>query len=297
MKVNWVIEKTKHAFNYLRQGKLKQVLRWKWWRYRIEHKGSLKVTLQQDVRMYLYSNDKLSELIYFNDFERNERDFLNAYLRPGDIYIDVGANIGLFTIIAARLVGENGKVIAFEPARKTYQRLLENVRLNDYKNVFCIRKAISNSSEQMELIKADGGFDAWNSLGSPSAGTSFESEVIQTTTLDSFVNENGLLGQITMIKIDVEGWEKRVILGAKDLLSRRDAPVLQVEFTDCNAQAAGSSCGELYESITSLGYKCFLYDPINRTIIPEGLRSSYPYLNIIAVKDPDRLLARLKMRS
>jgi hypothetical protein len=87
-----------------------------------------------------------------------------------------------------------------------------------------------------------------------------------------------------MMKIDVEGWENRVLDGASAKLAASDAPLLQVEFTDAAAHSAGSSCGALYQHLLDLGYIVYRYDRAGNQLVPEGLRANYPYDNLYATK-------------
>jgi len=107
------------------------------------------------------------------------------------------------------------------------------------------------------------------------------------------VRQEGLAGAVTMMKIDVEGWENRVLAGGSESLSRPDAPVLQVEFTDAAARSAGSSCRELYGMLESMGYRMFVFDPARRVLVADPIRESYPYANLIAAKEPGMVNARL----
>ena len=250
--------------------------------------------LASRVRMNLHLDSRLSELIYCEGFEEEERRFLKAFLRPNDIFVDVGANTGLFTLLAARYVGPTGRVYAFEPCRETHNRLLENVVLNRFSNVRCHQSALSDSDKPLLMQVSLDGFDAWNSAATPTAGTSFSSETACATTWDDFAETHHLVGRVTMMKIDVEGWESRVLTGGFRSFSREDAPVLQVEFTEQNAQGTGSSCVDLYHTLEKLGFQMFTYDAPSRRLVLDPLRQSYPYLNLIASKDPEWVTARLK---
>ena len=103
------------------------------------------------VRMRLYGDSRLCEMLYFDQFEPETRSFLDAFLRPGDVFLDVGANVGLYTIAAARIVGNAGRVHAFEPCSQTFSRLEENVLLNGFGNVSCHRLALSDSNAEAQL--------------------------------------------------------------------------------------------------------------------------------------------------
>lgn len=116
-----------------------------WWNSEISKREHFESKLQNGVKIRLHFDSQLSRLIYCEGFELQERKFLNAFLRPGDIFVDIGANIGLFSLIAARCVGKNGHVYAFEPTAKIYQRLIENVNLNHFKNISYFQLALSDT--------------------------------------------------------------------------------------------------------------------------------------------------------
>ena len=250
--------------------------------------------LQPGLKIRLHGDSELCYLIYCRHFESNEREFLNRFLRPGDVFVDVGANIGLFTLIAAERAGPEGKVLAFEPTAKTFGRLVENVRLNELSNVECLKLALSDSRGHLQLTQCSDGYDAWNSLARPVIGGSLQTSQIEAVDWDQFARERGLLGSITMMKIDVEGWEARVLEGGKEFFARSDAPMLQVEFTDEAAEAAGSSCHALYDCLEGYGYKMFVYDPGEKRLVAESKREKYPFLNLLAAKDPEFVELRLK---
>jgi FkbM family methyltransferase len=254
------------------------------------------VRLQPGLKMRLYGDSELCRLIYCRSFEATERAFLNHFLQPGDVFVDVGANIGLFTLIAASCVGPKGRVIAFEPTSVTYARLVDNVGLNAFGNVSCVNLALSDRNGQLDLSRSTDGFDAWNSFAEPTMGNTTSRERVEVIEWDRYASAHNLSGMVTMMKIDVEGWESRVLAGGKQLFARPNAPVLQVEFTDAAATAAGSSCRNLYEFLESLGYRMFLYDSCQRSLVQEGLREQYPYANLIAAKNLDFVSERLRRR-
>ena len=255
---------------------------------------SLTRSLGGGVRMKLYGDSRLCEMLYFDQFEPETRSFLDAYLRPGDVFLDIGANVGLYTIAAARLVGSGGQVHAFEPCSQTFGRLEENVRLNGLRNVSCHRVALSDENAEAQLSLAKDGFDAWNSLGKPYMGEPGGQETVRTVTLDSFVREQRLDGRVTAIKIDVEGWENQVLTGAETFLSSANAPALCVEFTEEAAQLAGSSCGALYRTLVRLGFQMFTVGDSPDTVVPFALCDPFPNVNLLALKDPAGARARFR---
>ena len=289
---------------HLREGTLPDRLRFRLERYRDRkreawwkaHRGearSFVYEFQPGLSINLYLDSELCRLIYCAHFESIERAFVNRFLRSGDTFIDVGANIGLFALIAANRVGKRGRVFAFEPTPATFLRLEENVRTNLFENVECLRVALSDRAGELEITESLDGFDAWNSLTRPTMGNEFGKAIVTATTWDAFVRERDLGDSVTMMKIDVEGWESRVLAGGRETLSRPDAPVLQVEFTDDAALASGGSCADLYRSLEALGYRMYVPDATGTRMVHDPLRERYPYANLIAAKNIDAVNDRL----
>ena len=266
----------------------------KWWKSQIGKHDYFDTKIDHGVRIRLHFDSELSKLIYVNDFEHTEREFLKAYLKPGDLFVDVGANIGLFSLVAAKLVGPSGKVYAFEPTGRIYERLAINKMLNGFECMACFRLALSDRIGQQSLFVSKDGFDAWNSFAHPVVGQSFEYEEVECETWDHFAVAHNLLGRITMMKLDVEGWEIPVLYGARETLARADAPLLQVEFTDAVSASAGFSCKETYQFLDDLGYRMFIYDARKRKLLHDPLRESYPYINLIATKRLEEASLRLR---
>jgi FkbM family methyltransferase len=242
----------------------------------------------------LYRDSRLSELIRYGDFERAERTFVERFLKPDDVFVDVGANIGLYSVLAAGLVGRGGRVISFEPCRRTYSRLVENIRRNGFQNVSCVNAALSDSSGAALLYAATQEMDAWNTLATPPSTDAVVPERIVTLTWDDYCKEHGLEGRVSLMKIDVEGWETSVLKGASRVLSSPSAPVLQVEFCEENAQSANASCGVLFRALIELGYELYEYRVDENRMHLVSRQEANESRNLYAVKDLDLVLARLK---
>lgn len=290
---------------HLWKGTLIDRLRWEWYQYVIQRRREwwksqcgkqeyVEAEIQPGVRMKLYFDSWLCCWIYHKECDRAELQFLNAFLRPGDVFVDIGANIGLYTVTAAHLVEKTGHVYAFEPYSKTFERLLDNVYANNLRNVSCYQLALSDIGGKHEMIVSLDGYDASNSLAKPVLGNSFGVETVNCVKLDDFLRERDAAQGARIIKIDVEGWENRVISGAREALSRPDAPILQVEFNERACQSAGSSCHKLFQLLESLGYKMFSYDSQRGAIFAEVIRPDYWCLNLIASKQPGFIEKRLQ---
>lgn len=265
------------------------------WDTLFEKSDKLKASLNDGLLIYHYHDSILSRLIY-DGFEETEIAFLRRFLKQSDAFIDIGSNLGLFSLHAAQIVGNQGKVYAFEPAPATYARLIENVNLNGYGNIInCFSMGLSDQKGVLTMNTSSKGYDAWNSFA-PQAKEYFDGQIsVRVDTLDNFINDHLIdIKDIAIIKLDVEGWEYFVLKGAYKTLSNENSPALIVEFTEENAFNAGTNCYELYDSILSYGYSWYTYDAKQNQLVAEPKRLHYPYNNLIAIKDLEEALLRLK---
>ncbi|MEQ1645315.1 MAG: FkbM family methyltransferase [Pyrinomonadaceae bacterium] len=142
--------------------------------------------------------------VYFGEMEPEQTAAMAEVIRPGSVFFDIGANVGYYTVLASRLVGEAGNVVAFEPVPRNIEFLRQHIELNSAANVILKPLAVSDRQGTVRF-----------SLGPDSAmghiGEDGELEVA-TTTLDDVVSELGITPDV--MKIDVEGAEREVFRGA-----------------------------------------------------------------------------------
>lgn len=245
----------------------------------------------ENFRINLYQDSILCKAI-FNSFEEAEILFTKRFLKPGDCFLDIGANIGLFSLNASVCVGDTGAVYAFEPAPVTYERLKDNIALNKFCNIKTENIGLSDTNDILNFNVSLSGYDAWNSFATLNDVGEVTTIDVPVITLDEYIKTN-LLNKIALIKIDVEGWEMHVLKGATNLLSSSDSPVLMIEFTEQNAFSAGYYCGEIFDFVKSFGYEWFSYNSDTNTLEPQVKKLHYPYENLIAVKELDLVVERL----
>jgi len=158
--------------------------------------------------------------------ERAIIGFLRKSLRPGDVFVDAGANLGIYTVLASRLVGAAGRVISIEMMPDTADRLDAHIRLNMLSNVTVVRKALSNEAGQVVVATVEEGKYGQATIATDVSRYGLGKEVqVTTTTLDEVT---GGVEHVRLMKIDLEGAEFAALQGAKDLLGR-----LQVCIFEC----------------------------------------------------------------
>ncbi|MGA2131865.1 MAG: FkbM family methyltransferase [Bryobacteraceae bacterium] len=176
-------------------------------------------------------------------------------LRPGMTFVDVGAHVGQYTLLAAGLVGPQGRVHSFEPDPRTFALLQHNVSANGLTNVTINHCAV--------------------------AATTGADSALRTQSLDDYIAARGI-AQVDLIKIDIDGGEMGALRGARRLLSSAHPPQLIVEFAESTQAPRGHSCAELAEVLTGLGNELFCID--SRGLIPFApWGPEHAYFNVLAV--------------
>ena len=215
----------------------------------------------------LDAREAIQNAISWGDFEPTETKWVKACLKPGDVFVDAGANVGYYSLIASQIVGEKGTVYAFEPSPCAYNSLEQTIRVNGIDNIVLSNYGLSDREETMNLLLRDSG------LHSPSFHynknyTTFSLGKSVLTTLDKFARQNGI-GIIDLVKIDVEGSELKVIKGMAELLGEHRIKRIMIEYNGTWLQMAGTSMEEIDTIIKS--HK-FVVDSISKfDVMPEEL--------------------------
>lgn len=177
------------------------------------------------ILLNLNHHDLESSFYYFipERYEHETQRYIKEVVGENMLTMDVGAHLGLFTILLADRVGPNGKVYSFEPATRNYDRLTLNLNLNQLPQVVPIKMGLSQASGRARLIlnerSSAGDFLEEVSIRNNAAlSPAVLTEEVQTITLDQFVNEHQI-GKIDLIKIDAERSEDLILEGAKKTLS------------------------------------------------------------------------------
>ncbi|MBE2281270.1 MAG: FkbM family methyltransferase, partial [Ignavibacteriaceae bacterium] len=197
-----------------------------------------------------YSNDgDGGEFLYHALFERFYNETvreIEGYVNKGDVVIDAGANLGFFSLIASKLVGEPGKVIAFEPGKKNFQKLERNLRLNSSKNIIPVNMGLG-SEENSAILNYNPSQTGLSSIKNEVASTNSR-ESISLISLTDYVKRENLI--VKLIKIDTEGYEPEVLEGAREIITLQK-PVIYVELGGYYPETSLQAISIL----ESLGYK------------------------------------------
>lgn len=200
----------------------------------------------------------LSEPVAFHllvdgGYEPATEAFVLKHLSPGDAFIDVGANIGFFTVRAAHKVGGNGRIVAIEPSPVVFSYLERNIQINRLDTVTALNVAASDQNRnEVPFYTAPS-----DHFGMGALAPQFHQEpcMVETRTLDEIVAANKLQ-RVAVLKVDVEGHEVAVFRGAQKLLLGSPAPAIIFEFCDwAESRFVGGYPGQAQEFLMSLGYR------------------------------------------
>lgn len=213
------------------------------------------VDIGNGIKMYFdYTNPRLSHIIYDVDIEEGKikQAFLDL-IQDGDIVIDVGANIGEYSLIAAQKVKQNGQVISIEPLKETVQTLKNNFQLNNFSNFEIINKVIGNETKKVNLYKQlDGGTMGF--VDSSLTGRNFnKAGEVEMTTIDEILLTRNL-ENVKVMKIDIEGYEFELLKGAKESLKNKKIKNLIIEVHVNYLKEKGISEKQFYDYLREQGY-------------------------------------------
>lgn len=191
-----------------------------------------------------------------------ESDILQIFvglIKPGSVILDIGANVGLYSLLGSEMIGPAGKILAFEPEPATHAALLENLSVNRIENVTALPIALSDKNGTVALsvpeeVKAKFEFgDSYLSMDP--AATDGSRNAIHCRRLDEILEEMNLL-KVDLIKIDVEGAEYLCLSGAERLLQGEHKPIILLECDEILSRRFGHSVFDTLLFLHQHGYEC-----------------------------------------
>ncbi|MGL4551064.1 MAG: FkbM family methyltransferase [Gemmataceae bacterium] len=200
-------------------------------------------------------------VVRFGEYEPAETQLVRQILKEGDTFLDVGANVGWFTVHGSKLVGTTGRVVAFEPEPSNLGFLRKNVQANGLKNVTVEEVALSNAAGSFKLYleKANLGM---HSLVLEHGGKHFIE--VPTVRLDDHWKGKG---EIKLVKIDTEGAEGMILDGMRETLKAQKGMELVVEFAPERLVKSGYDPDKVLQDLYALGYKASLIDEPGRKVV------------------------------
>ena len=216
--------------------------------------------------------------LYCGLHDFSEMSFLLHFLRKDDIFVDVGANIGSYTILASAHVG--ACTIAFEPVLNTYNFLIKNISINQISdNVTAYNKAVGNNNGTINITS---GFDTMNHISLKNEHNTLEVAVCK---LDDILKEK----IPALIKIDVEGFETEVLNGAEKILKSEQLKAIIIELNG-SGNRYGYDEKKIHDDLINIGYSPYIYEPFKRQVVKTD---SFGKNNTIYIKDINYVKQRI----
>jgi FkbM family methyltransferase len=209
----------------------------------------------RDLKVKLNLEDWIMVQIFFlgiYESEKEETAFWQHLIQPGNNVVDIGGHIGYYSLMASKRAGETGKVIAFEPVKRTHKRFTENIALNNVTNIELQHQALFNSTEELEIYV---GSDVnWGmSSFKQHEDSDGKTERIKAEPFDEFVKRHPL-EKIDVIKMDAEGSEPYILEGMKESLEKFK-PMLLIEIDEDPLRLINMNKEEFMNVITGYNYK------------------------------------------
>jgi len=205
--------------------------------------------------LFLNSNDKVAVETYLKtEYEPGTTNFLKTILKKGMNVINIGANVGYFALLAAREVGPQGKVFAFEPFPQTVEILKKNVLVNKFDNIEIESKAVSNKTDFATLLT--GGSSLHNFISKKKFPQLTEIKV-PTITVDEFLEHRNIC--IDLILIDAEGQEPLIFEGMKNTLQNKNLKII-FEFNPFTLEFSDTKPDIFLNEIQKMGFLLYLID-------------------------------------
>jgi len=241
------------------------------------------------------NNDGVSYqlLFYRSGFEKYETELFKMLVTEGMTVIDIGANIGYYTLLAAKRVGDKGTVFAFEPEPENYAVLVRNIELNGYRNITPVNKAVSSQTGEVDLfLNRETGAHGFLPERENVVGTI----KVETVSLDEYFK--GRECPVDIIKVDVEGSEIGVLSGMQNVIKKNHNVRLFTEFWPWGLQRSGFPLPEYWEKLVESGFNfIYLINEHKQRLEPADFKSvlrycedtsaaKLPSANLICAKTP-----------
>jgi FkbM family methyltransferase len=252
-----LIQKISFGYGFGKNPIIKKILK------NLEKSLKTEFTTIQGSKMFLDPGDSL-DLSINGVYGELDTKIIRDNIKEGDIVIDVGANIGYYTLIFAQLVGASGKVFAFEPEPKNFEILKKNIEVNNYQNIIAEQKIVSDESGMVKLFIAEQGIVGHRIQQKTDSQKFIE---VESIILDNYLKNLNLSEKINFIKIDVEGAEVKVLEGSKIMIEKSDQLKIFTEFNREDIKKYDYNPEYLLSFLIKNKFNFFLPDYKTNTII------------------------------
>jgi FkbM family methyltransferase len=221
----------------------------------------------EDIAIYTTADNYIEwTILSTGTYEDEISKLIKISVKPGDIALDIGANIGLQSIRMSQCAGPEGKVYAFEPLGYLQEKLNKNIKLNKADNVKLFPFALSNAESEADFkINKNNWNQGTFSIGSSNQGTDSQHVIIKVADEIPEIKD---LNRLDLVKIDVEGFEYQVLLGLEKALEKYK-PRIIFEYDNNYWLTNGQSMNDCYNFLSRLGYVLYQITPVGCELIKD----------------------------
>jgi FkbM family methyltransferase len=230
------------------------------------HKATVKLLEVNSLYILANINEDVGRSIWLeSEYEPVETAFWIRNIRPNDVCVDVGANIGYFTLLFSSLTAPAGRVFSFEPVQSNVRLMKASIELNQIKNVQVESIALADRDGATEFsVSTDGAYSSLVNTGRKAEAAKVQ---ICMERFETYARKNDI-DKIDILKVDVEGAEGLVIAGMGRFLERSSASprIIQLELTDDNCAAYNMTAQSIADTVVNHGYKMFVVDTLSASL-------------------------------
>lgn len=234
--------------------RVRGLIRLYYFAYRILKPKGIVLAEAQGFKLYVNTLDDViaPEIMVYGFHEKDETELFKKIVKPSMVVIDIGANMGYYSLLAAKLVGDKGKIYAFEPDPINYNLLVDNIKINQFTNIVPIQKAVSNKIGKIKLFLDKENFGG-HTLSHKNIQTKQNGFLeVETTTIQDFLKGEGNI-KVDLIKMDVQGSEGLVIEKAFEIIMKNNLKIL-MEFWPSGLLSLGTDPVELLQRLQNYGF-------------------------------------------
>lgn len=214
--------------------------------------GSFTLNTKEGITLEIFLSSQMDTSYFSKDFIKNNLILEEIYkLNEGQNFIDIGANIGYYSLLASKVIGKIGRVYSFEHSFREYKRLLKNIEINNCSNIIPLNIALSDTSSEIEFSVAKG-HTGLNSMIIADKSVVKSTQIIRTMRLDAILNSENKKFQL--VKIDVEGAELLILKGMANMLKEHLIEKLVIEITPRFFKVFNYEKEDIYNYLSRFGY-------------------------------------------
>lgn len=230
--------------------------------------GSIRKVERFGLKYRVDISNVVDHYLYYSVKDVSFNNFIENYIKPGYVVLDIGANIGTTITRLARKLGSKGYVIGFEPGRSNYQRAVEHIQMNELNNCSIENLGLGDKQGSFKLFSVNMKNPGMNRILTNGEAEAYPYEEVQVITLDDYCRSKNI-SQVNAVKMDVEGFEYFVLKGGLKVISQHQ-PTILMELNNKFLNEHNLSVNDIFNLLSGCGYQRFIKADTGEAISPES---------------------------